>query len=223
MKTWGSLAAIAVSTVFAASASAQLTLALDINGFDYQFKDSGGGLAFGGDTHTGSVEWSFATTPTTIVDARMGFGGSTAVLSPVALGATLTDFSGSLTLVGGNVTGGSVEVELSSGDTYTATVQTAGDINTLTTGGFTIDGLTMDGQFSDALFGAIDVSEFVAAQGDPGQLIGSLFKFRFDPSATGAGNGDMEIYVLVPLPPAAYAGLATLAGVMCLTYIRRRR
>ncbi len=36
-------------------------------------------------------------------------------------------------------------------------------------------------------------------------------------------NGGQDQMVLVPLPPAAWAGLSTMAGVLGLAYVRRRR
>lgn len=218
-------AAVAATSIAAASASAQLTLAFDINGFDYQFRDSSGAAGFGGSDHSGTVEWSYRADPATVIaDTRMGDEGRFGRLDPVALGATLADFSGSMDFASGDVMSGSFTVTLDNGDTYTTQIDGAsGSIKELTVGGWTLDGLTFDGGFNDEQFGDIDVSEFFAIQGGPDMLPGSLFKFRFEPDASAAGTADMEVYVLVPLPPAAYAGLATLAGVMGISYLRRRR
>jgi hypothetical protein len=217
--------AVAASLLAAASASAQLTLAFDINGFDYQFRDSSGAAGFGGTAHTGTVEWSYRADPATVIaETRMGDEGRFGPLEPVALGASLADVTGSLEFSGGNVMSGSLTVTLDNGDTYTTDIDAgSGAIRELTVGGWTFDAITFDGRFNDDRFGDIDVSEFFAIQGQPGMLPGSLFQFRFEPDAGGAGTADMEVFVLVPLPPAAYAGLATLAGVMGISYLRRRR
>lgn len=214
------IAAVAATTVLAASAQAQLTLAFDINGFNYEFKDSGGATAFGGDTHTGTVEWDYNASPaTTIADTRVGLGGQFGSFSSVALGAyTLADFEGDVTFLNGAVQSGDFTVTLSNGDTYTAQLKSGG----LTSVGsqYTLDGMTFEGAFSDDSFGDIDVTEWYDRQGNPGELFGSIFKFRFQAAAT--GNGDMEVFVMVPLPAAAWAGLGMLAGVMGLTWRLRR-
>lgn len=217
--------AIAAGLLAAAPASAQLTLAFDINGFEYQFRDSSGAAGFGGTDHSGTVEWSYRADPATVLaDARMGDEGRFGRLDPVEIGAALADVSGSLEFSGGDVMSGSLTVTLDNGDTYTTQIDGgSGSIRELTVGGWTLDGLTFDGRFNDEQFGDIDVSEFFAIQGQPGMLPGSIFQFRFEPDAGGAGTADMEVFVLVPLPPAAYAGMVTLAGVMGISYLRRRR
>lgn len=222
------MAAVA-SCALAGVAQGQLTLAFDINGFNYHFKDSGGGTSFGGATHTGTVDWSFqfddpGTTEvdetTVIADTRKGTGGQFGLLSPIALGPyTLTDITGSLLLSNGSVVSGGFEITLSNGDTYAAELS-SGALSAVSSG-FVLDGKTMEGEFSDASFGDIDVSEWFARQANPGELFGSIFKFRFAGGAE--GNADMEAFVMVPLPTAAYAGLGMLAGVMGLSYVLRRR
>ena len=218
-------AAVAASALAAGSATAQLTLAFDINGFDYQFRDSSGAAGFGGTGHTGTVEWSFRADPATIIaDTRIGDEGRFGRLDPIALGATLADFSGDMQFNSGDVMSGSFTVTLDNGDTYTTEIDGAsGSIRSLTVGGWTLDGITFDGQFNDEQFGDIDVSEFFAIQGQPGMLPGSMFKFRFMPDASASGTADMEVFVLVPLPATAYVGMATLVGAMGLSYLRRRR
>lgn len=225
MKSIGTAAALAASACMAATASAQLVLAFDINGFDYRFSDPGGTTGFSGVGHTGAVDWSYHTDPATVIaDTRMGEDGRFGELFEVALGQDLAGFEGNINLSSGDVAGGSFTVTLDNGDTYTAQVDPgSGELKKLDVGGYTLDALTFNGAFSDDTFGDIDVSEFFRIQGEPGQLIGSLFQFRFDADIAPEGTGDMEVYVLVPLPPSAYAGIATLAGVMGLTYIRRRR
>src|SRR5690606_1586611 len=85
-------AAIAASTMVAASASAPATLAFDINNFDYAFFDSSGAAGFGGTDHDGHVEWSYRTDPPTVIaDARTGSEGRFGSLDPVSLGQSLKD------------------------------------------------------------------------------------------------------------------------------------
>ena len=210
----------------AAPVSGQPTLAFDINGFGYAFKDAGGTAAFGGETHTGTVDWSFLLAPPTMItDVRVGDEGPFGTLTEVPLGALLSDFVGTVEFVSGRVMGGEFTVTLDTGDTYTTQLRAGrGQINELTTGGFTLDGLTIEGEFSDDMFGDVDVSEFVAVQGDPVQLPGSLLKFRFNPGPSAAGSGDLEVFVtVVPLPPAAMAGAGTLLGAIGISVILRRR
>lgn len=218
-------AAVAATSLAAASASAQLTLAFDINNFDYQFRDSSGAAGFGGADHNGTVEWSYrAEPPTVLADARIGEEGRFGQLDPIDVGVPLRNFTGSLDFASGDVTAGSFTVTLENGDTYTTEIDGAsGSLRELTVGGWTLDGLTADGAFSDEQFGDIDVSEFFAIQGSPGMLPGSVFMFRFEPDAGASGTADMEVFVLVPLPPSAYMGMATLVGVMGISYLRRRR
>ncbi len=217
---------IAASAALCTSASAQLVLTFDVNGFDYEFTDAAGASSFGGENHTGSLDWTFATSPVTVIaDARIGEDGRFGQLLDVVLGASLADFDANFDFDSGRIQGGDVTITLDNGDTYTADLAPGiGRIMSMgPTGGFMIDGLTLNGRFSDDQFGDIDVTEFTRIQDEAGMLPGSLFAFRFDPGAGASGTADAEVFVLVPLPPAAYAGLATLAGVIGLSYIRRRR
>src|SRR5690606_2982797 len=141
------------------------------------------------DTHTGTVEWDYNTSPaTSIADTRVGLGGQFGAFSSVALGPyTLSDFGGSVTFIGGVVQSGDFTVTLSNGDTYTAELKTGGltDVGSQ----YTLDGVTYEGAFSDNTFGDIDVTAWYDQQGEQGQLFGSIFKFRFPGTAT--GNSDM--------------------------------
>lgn len=218
--------ALAASAVLCTSASAQLVLTFDVNGFDYAFTDASGASGFGGANHTGSLDWDFASSPETVIaDARIGEHGRFGQLLDVVLGASLADFEANFDFESGRIRGGDITVTLDNGDTYTADLApNIGRIMSMgPTGGFMIDGFTLNGRFSDDQFGDIDVSEFTRIQDNPNMLPGSVFAFRFDPGAGASGTADGEVFVLVPLPPAAYAGLATLAGVIGLSYIRRRR
>lgn len=213
--------ALATVLIAGAAATAEPTLQMDVNNVHFQVTDGTANSAFGGTSHTGSVLLNFDADFTRLVDiaVRDGISGP-----GTSLGAgTLADFDGVIDLVGGSVTGGNLTVTLDSGDTYTAQIGNAGGVSNFVGGGYTIDGLTFDGAFSDATFGSADVTDWFAAQGGPMALVGSFLTFAFDPTVGGDGYADMDLFVVVPLPPAGWAGMATLAGVMGLGYIRRRR
>lgn len=217
------IAAAAVTAVAGAqTASAQLTLGLDINDFEYAFTDSSGARSFGGERHTGAMNWSLsgdeAAAPR-VVDARMGDHGPTGILHDVLLGSGLRDFDATVNLESGRVSGGNISILLDNGDSYTANFA-GGRLISLGSSGYVLDSFTLDGEFSDDQFGAIDVSEFNALDTLPGWTLA----FRFNPSAGDAsGEADAEVFVMVPLPPAALAGLGMLAGVMGVSVARRRR
>ncbi len=132
---------------------------------------------------------------------------------------TLSDFNGTINIVGGAVTGGGFTVEVLESDlvtmnTYSATIVAgSGTVGTQAGQGFTIDGLTFAGVFSSATFAGVDVSPWFAAQ----PLFGSFLQFAFSPNAAGVDvQSDIDIYATVPLPAGsamAFVGLAGLAGV----------
>jgi hypothetical protein len=218
------IAAAAITAMAGAQATAQLTLGLDVNGFEYEFRDAGGASSFGGANHTGTMIWSFSSDEPRVVEARMGDEGIFGVLDPVSLDSGLNGFNATINLNSGSITGGSLTIILDSGDTYT-TDFSRGGITALSHGGYTIDGMTMNGEFTGGAgspsdtFGGIDVSEFNRLDNLPGWALA----FRFNPGADATGTADAEVFVMVPLPPAALAGLGTLAGVFGFTAVRRRR
>jgi hypothetical protein len=214
--------AAAAAVVMAEAASAQLTLAIDIQGVDYQFRDAGGNAAFGGLAHTGTLEWSGAAATT--ADTRVGSEGRFGPLAPVAQNVPLKGFSGELTFDAGLLTGGWLSIALDNAEehTYTTSLKPGGALSATNQMGYTIDGLTFNGAFSDSVWGDIDVTPWYEAQGG-GALPGAFFQFRFWPSPQAGGNADVEVYVMVPLPPAVWAGSATLMGLAGVACIRRRR
>ncbi len=219
MKSFTGIAGAAVLAA-ATAASADVTLQMDINGFEVQCKDAlGNDSAFGGLGHTGSIDFStglFAQLKSVAIKTGAG------PFVDQGFSGTLINFDGEITMVGGQVTGGNLVVAVDSGDTYTCDiVANVGSVSTYVGGGFKVEGLTFDGLFSDGLFGNVNVADFFAAQGFG--LDGSLLQFNFNPDANGGAFADMDLFVVVPLPPAGWAGLATLAGVMGLGYVRRRR
>jgi hypothetical protein len=212
--------ALSVASVLAASVVAQADpiLQFDVNSFNVQTTNTAGiGSAFGGLSHTGSVNFSmgsfsvlngmFANTPSGGPLVNLGFNG------------TLSNFTGQVTLVNGQVTGGSLTIAVNGGtDTYTTNVVASGQVESYIGGGFKIEGLSAGGGFSDAAFGNVDVSSWFNAA-----LFGSFLQFNWIPDGNGAGFGDMDIFVdVVPLPPAAWGGLAMLGLVAVVRKARRR-
>ena len=129
-----------------------------------------------------------------------------------------------MNLVNGHVTGGNFTVAAGS-DTYSAdVVPDVGAVSNYVGGGFKLEGLTFNGHFSDSMFGNIDVSRWTNFQNQLNGLIGSFLQFNWQPNASGFSFADMDIFVdVVPLPPAAWTGLATMVGIGLTGYIRRRR
>jgi hypothetical protein len=219
-------AAVAAVLMAGTTATAQMssTLQLDINGIAVQAQNGGGqNSAFGGLTHSGSLNFNFAEGVTHLLGMfvqhnhnapiNMGFNGS------------LTNFSGVINLNNGQVTGGNMMVTVNGADTYMAQITPGvGAVSNFVGGGFKVEGLTFDGRFSSAMFGNVDVSPWYDMQNIFGGLPGSFLSFNFRPDQTGASYADMDVFVeVIPLPPAAWTGLATLAGVMFAGYMRRRR
>lgn len=206
---WGVLGLL----VAAGSAVASPTLQFDVNTIRIQTQNAQGqNSAFGGLMHTGSVVFSFQANATALIgvyidNANAGFNGS------------LSNFTGVVNLVSGHVTGGSLSVAVNGGtDSYTCDiVPNLGQVSTYVGGGFKIDGLTYNGQFSDNLFGNVDVSPFAG-----GNLPGSFLQFNFDPNASGAGFADMDLFVqAVPLPAAAWCGLVGMGMLAAGRRIRK--
>ena len=207
------------------AAMANQTLQIDLNALTISVKDGAGDAsAFGGLTHTGSIDFGFDGAVSQINEIAIQVGNGPFV--DQGFSGSLVDFTGSIILDSGMVTGGSFYVEIDSGDTYTALIEDgSGMVETANTpGGFTIDGLTWDGKFSDAAFGNVDVFNWFDVQDMGTNLNGSFLHFNFAADDdTGEGYGDVDAFVVVPLPPAALAGAGMLAGIAGFGYIRRRR
>ncbi len=206
-------------------ASATPVLQMDLNSFATQATNGGGAnSAFGGLTHTGAVKFSIgAGVLNGIFIQNVANGPFT---NANFAGFTLTNFTGQVNLNNGQVTGGNLTVTISNNDTYTANITPgSGAVSNYVGGGFKIEALTGAGFFNDNQFGNVNVSPWFNAQGLNG-LIGSFLQFNFAPNAAGAASSDRDLFVdvpqLVPLPPAAWAGLATLGGAMIVRRIRRR-
>jgi len=116
------LAAVAAAGLAAQAATAQLTFALDIQGIEYQFRDSGGAPGFGGAAHTGTLAWwssdAFA------ADTRVGTEDRFGPLAPVGQSVGVRQFDGELTFNAGSLTGGWLMVTLDNPEleTYTTSI-----------------------------------------------------------------------------------------------------
>lgn len=155
------------------------------------------------------------------MDIQSGSGAP----APQNVTGTLANFTGVINLNNGMVTGGNISVA-AGGDTYTAQITpNVGSVSPYVGGGFKIEGLTFDGMFSSSTFAGVDVAPWFNAQ-TIGGLLGSFLQFNFRPDNGGFAYSDIDLFVnaeVVPLPPAGWAGLATLAGVMVAGHLRRRR
>ena len=206
----------------AGTVSASPVLQFDVNQFHVQaFNSANVASAFGGVTHTGSIQFSngqgilngiFIQTTANGNFVNAGFSGF-----------TLTTFDGQINLVNGHVTGGNIVIGINNGDNYVCNISSgAGAVSPYISGGFVVQGLTRNGFFNDAQFGNVNVAPWFNAQGLSG-LFGSFLQFNFNPNAQGSSNADMDYFVdVVPLPAAAWAGLGTLAGVVIVRRMRRR-
>ncbi len=218
------LTAVAVVASAGAVASATPVLQFDVNQFNAQARNSSNvNSPFGGLTHTGSVAFSFAAGVSVLngifIQSTPGGPFNNANFS----GFSLTNFTGSITLNNGQVTGGSLTLTINNGDNYTCNITpNSGAVSTFVGGGFKIEALTRQGFFNDNQFGNVNVASWFNAQGGNG-LPGSLLQFNFNPNASGAATSDMDLFVdVAPLPPAVWAGMATLAGAVVVRRFRRR-
>jgi hypothetical protein len=216
---------LAGAMVAAQVASAQpRTLQFDLNNLAYQsLNASGAPVPFGGLTHTGSLAFSDSLPTTQLVAILISTAGGPFVNQPGAPW-NLTDCVLNVNLSNGNVTGGSFSVDLNGGpggggDRYSAAIGAAGNVSTYVGGGFKVEGLTMNGAFSDALYGTVNVADFFAAQGTPPFLQGSFLSFRIQPDANGAGFADTDAFVSSVPEPGSLACLLAAAAIV----VRRRR
>ena len=218
--TCGAIAAVLAT---GSVASADLVLHMDINSVRAQATNgAGANTAFGGLNHTGAVEFSFQINSSILAAIDIQDGNMAPVNQTVT--GSLINFTGRINLSSGMVTGGNINVQVSGNDAYTADVTpNVGAVTPYVGGGFKIEGLTFNGMFTDANFAGVNVSPWFNAQ-QAGGLLGSFLQFNFTPDSTGFSFADIDLFVnAIPLPPAGWTGLATLAGLMAAGYVRRRR
>ncbi|MHC4975930.1 MAG: MYXO-CTERM sorting domain-containing protein [Planctomycetota bacterium] len=137
-----------------------------------------------------------------------------------AMSSSLDTVFGFIDLVAGSVVSGRLGVTMLDGSTYIASIDnTEGKVNTQAGQGFTTDGLTFSGAFSNLvggnLFAGVDVSNYSGTD-----LLGSFLLHAFSPDAFGIDDDtDLEIYVQ-PIPSPGALALMGLGG---LALARRRR
>lgn len=221
MRLLRTAAVIGLSGV-ASSAIAAPVLQFDLNGFTAQAQNAVGvNSAFGGLSHTGRVRISlgggllagmFVQDVLGSTPANMGFNGA------------LASFDGEIMLSNGQVTGGMMSLRLTNGDMFTSQIAPdSGRVSGFIGGGFTIQALTHNGFFTGPQFGNVNVGPWFTSQNGQG-LSGSFLQFRFMPNGSGSAVADMDWFVdAVPLPPAAWAGLAVLGGLAAWRRLSRRQ
>lgn len=208
----------------AGSAIAHPILQFDVNGFSTQATNAAGtgNTAFGGLTHTGRVRFSrgvgvlaglFVQNSPTSGSQSMGF--NTSLFS-------MQSFDGEIITSNGQVTGGSITIRLNNNDSFTTQIVAgSGQVARFIGGGFTIQALTNRSFFNDNVFGNVNVAPWFNNQGANG-LPGYFLQFSFNPNASGFSTADMDWFVdAVPLPPAAWTGLAVLGGWVVARRLRR--
>ena len=220
--TCGAIAAVLTA---GSAASADMILHLDINSIRAQSTNgAGANTPFGGLNHTGAVQFTFQVGSSILAGIDIQDGNNAPVNQN--FNGTLLNFTGSINLSNGMVTGGNVNVQANGNDSYTASITpNVGAVTPYVGGGFKIEGLTFNGMFSDAQFGNVNIAPWFNAQSGGG-LLGSFLQFNFTPDQGGFSFADLDLFVnaqVIPLPPAGWTGLATLAGLMAAGYIRRRR
>jgi len=183
----------AVSLCASAAALASPTLQFDVNSIGIQARDGvGANSAFGGLAHTGSLNFSFNPSYTALAGMFVQ-SASFGPWSDQGFGGTLSGFTGTITLDNGMVTGGSLSLGVNGGtDTYSAqVVPGVGRVRPYVGGGYTVQGLTFAGFFSDAQFGNVDVTQWFNSNGG---IFGSFLEFNFDPDPNGGGFADMDLF-----------------------------
>jgi hypothetical protein len=212
------LAGAGVACAGAAAQASDPILQLDLNGMGIHARNAAGGLsAFGGLTHTGSVDIFFAPSISELAGVSINANPPGPFIDQ-GFNGVLTNVVGTISLVNGNVTGGSLSVQVNGGtadpSTYSALIMpNVGAVHTYVGGGFTIEGLTFNGAFDDSSFGNVNVTPWRS-----GSLNGSFLQFNFSPNASGSGFADIDAFVVAPAP-GTLAGLA-MGGLMLA---RRRR
>lgn len=205
-------AAVAAMVAPVTVASAQV-LQFDVNTISYTILNSAGMPdEFTGESHTGAVELSLGDgrLPAVHIQENPPFGPFE---FQTGFTGSLTGFDARFDLDNGQVTGGSLRLELDSGDFYEADVDALGKVMALSSGGFTIDYATSGGSLSDTDFAGVDVSRWFAASGD---LPGHGLFFRFNPTGP-TGTADTDIFVIPAPAPLALLAAAGFAAT------RRRR
>lgn len=202
-KRIGMLAAALMLGTAVSSANATTELQIDVNSITA--------------TASSAFSTTFTGTVTLTDDVNSSIAGVLINGTNQTIVGTLLDFSGSITLVGGVVTGGSITIEDSANTVYTASI-VAGSGTVQGSGSpavgapFKIDGLTFNGTFNASTFMGVDVSLWTAVQ----PLGGSFLEFKFSPDAVTYTDSDtdIDVFVTVPLPMGAWIGGAAAFGLI---------
>ncbi|MGP1309399.1 MAG: hypothetical protein ACTS27_04300 [Phycisphaerales bacterium] len=187
-----------------------MVLQLDINTLTAQAANAAGAPgAFGGVTHTGAINLS-GNANSALQEILIGGAGQN-----IAAGQ-LASFTGSINLVNGGVTGGSLMFTLNDGESFsTQIVGGVGQVNTQAGQGFLIDGLLTNAAFTSDPFAGAGITPYFNAQ----PLDGSFLNFQFNPNANGVDTStDLDVFLVPSAPAAGVLGLG-LAGFAS----RRRR
>lgn len=197
----GAAAALGIAT----SATAAFELQIDIDGVTM---DAGG--AFDVNTYTGTMNFSM-NSGTSLAGIFIDSTGQTVT-------ATLASLSGSVNYVNAQATGGSFTVMLSDGSSYSASVDTGPSFLFPDANGFSGDGGTEFGNFSNLvggnLFGGVDVTPW-----NYNNSIGFFFFSEYNPDGAGVDTAaNLNLFVNVPSPGLAAFGLAGIGAGL-----RRRR
>lgn len=198
---------LSAAAAIAASATAQAAFELQID-VDSVTIDAGG--AFDPNTYTGTM--NFSSTGTSSLAGIFIDSGAQAVT------ASLVSLSGSVNYVGGAATGGSFTVLLSDGSSYTASVDNGPSFLFPDANGFSGDGGTEFGNFSNLvggnLFGGVNVTPW-----NYNNSVGFFFFSEYNPDGAGLDTlANVNLFVNVPSPGFAAFGLAGLGAGL-----RRRR
>ena len=206
MNTKNMLLSVGAAVLAVSTANAASTCLIDINGLTAQFAGAGG---FGVNA-TGTITLSFDGNSALVGVALDGFNQNLG-------GNTLTGFTGTINLVGGQVTGGLFSATTTAGTYGANIVGGIGAVAVQAGQGYSIDGLTFNGLFSGPTFAGVNIGNFFTAQ----PLFGSVLTFAFNPNANGVdSDSDIDIFIQIPMPGAAAMGFVGLAG---LAGVRRRR
>ena len=221
MKT--TLFGAAIVSIAAGTANAATMVQMDVNGLTATTSGPNFGL-----NYTGSLTLS----------GDSGLFGMLVDGSSVGIGfngpytGTNFDLSATFTFNSGDITGIGLTVRTSSAmngvldDVYTAQIL-SGNGNILPDmgkpGAFIVAAQTDGGGFSDAVFGGVDVSDFLNTT-----LVGNFLNFKIDGGLVNNGSKtdpdvDIDIFVrnsVIPLPTPV--GLASV-GLLSLAAVRRRR
>ncbi len=200
------------------------TLQFDVNNLAFQARNAQGqAVAFGGLTHTGSLDLFEETSLSELLSVSIRNGVNPFQVQGSFTGS-LTDMAMTLSLINGTVTGGSITLDINGGpggggDRYAATIGVGGAVSTYIGGGFKVDGLTFAGTFSDVNFSGVPIPDFIASQGGGTYLQGSFLAFKIQPSAGGSGHADTDIFVTsIPLP----GSISCLVAAGLISFRRRR-